>query len=110
MEDAQAGLAEFLEEIEIRDARIPVVANVTARPVTAAAEIRANLIAQMTAPVRWEESMRWFLAAGPVEFTEIGAGSVLKGLLRSIDRAAVCTALGSAESVAEALGADEVRG
>ena len=110
MEDAQAGLAAFLDDIEIRDARIPVVANVTARAVTAAAEIRANLVAQMTAPVRWEESMRSLIAAGPVEFTEIGAGSVLKGLLRSIDRAAVCTSLGSGESVAEALGAGEVHG
>lgn len=110
MEDAKAGLAEFLAGIAIADARIPVIANVTARPVTAAAEIRANLIAQMTAPVRWEESMRFLIGEGPIEFTEIGAGTVLKGLMRSIDRAASCTSLGSAESVAEALGAGGVRG
>lgn len=101
MEDAQAGLAEFLDGIEIRDARIPVVANVTARPVTDAAEIRRNLVAQMTAPVRWEESMRFLIAEGPVEFWEIGAGTVLRGLLRSIDRGATCTSLGAAGTVAE---------
>lgn len=109
MEDAKAGLAEFLDGVEIRDARIPVIANVTARPVRAAAEIRANLVAQMTAPVRWEDSMRWLIGQGDVEFVEVGAGTVLKGLLRSIDRQATCTSLGSAESVAEALGAGEVR-
>ncbi len=110
MEDAKAGLAEFLQDIAIADARIPVVSNVTARPVTAAAAIRANLIAQMTAPVRWEESMRFLIGEGPIGFVEIGAGTVLKGLLRSIDRSASCTSLGSAESVAEALGAGQVHG
>jgi [acyl-carrier-protein] S-malonyltransferase len=109
MEDAQAALAEFLAEVEIRDARIPVIANVTARPETAAAEIRGNLVRQMTAPVRWEESMRFLLGEGPVEFFEVGAGTVLKGLLRSIDRGASCTSLGAAETVAEALAAGGAR-
>lgn len=109
MADAQAELAAFLEGIEIRDARIPVVSNVAARPTTDAAELRRNLVAQMTAPVRWEESMRFLLDEGVSEFYEIGAGSVLKGLLRSIDRSARCTALGAAETVSEALAAGETR-
>jgi [acyl-carrier-protein] S-malonyltransferase len=109
MADAQRDLEEFLRDIPIRDARIPVVSNVTARPVTAAAEIRANLVAQMTSPVKWEESMRFLVDGGVGEFFEIGAGSVLKGLLRSIDRSARCTSLGNAESVAEVLTAEEAR-
>ena len=109
MEDAKRELAAFLDGIEIRNARLPVVANVTARPETDAAEIRRNLVAQMTAPVRWEESMRFLLDEGVAEFYEIGAGSVLKGLLRSIDRNARGTALGAAESISEVLAAGEAR-
>ena len=109
MEDAQRELGRFLEGIEIRDARIPVVSNVSARPVTDAAEIRRNLVAQMTAPVRWEESMRFLIGEGADEFFEIGAGTVLKGLLRSIDRSARCTSLGAAETISEALAAEEAR-
>jgi [acyl-carrier-protein] S-malonyltransferase len=99
MRDAQAGLADFLDGIRIRDARIPVVSNVTARPVTAAAEIRANLVAQMTSPVRWAESMRFLLDRGVREFYEIGAGKVLRGLLRSVERDARCVNVGPPDTV-----------
>ncbi len=109
MADAQRELEAFLSDIPIRDARFPVVSNVSARPVSAAADIRRNLVLQMTSPVRWEESMRFLLGAGVAESFEIGAGSVLKGLLRSIDRSARCTSLGSAESIAEALTAEQTR-
>ncbi|MCA9750660.1 MAG: ACP S-malonyltransferase [Gemmatimonadetes bacterium] len=103
MEDAQRELAAFLAELDIRDAQVPVVSNVHARPVTAAAEIRQNLVDQMTSPVRWEESMRFLLDSGVTEFYEIGAGKVLRGLLRSIERSAKCTNVGPAESIPEAL-------
>ncbi len=103
MEDAQAELAEFLRGLEFRDARVPVVANVSARPVTAAAEIRQNLVDQMTNPVRWEESMRFLLDGGVTGFYEVGAGKVLRGLLRSIDRSAKAVPVGTPESVAAIL-------
>ncbi|HMB70038.1 MAG TPA: malonyl CoA-acyl carrier protein transacylase, partial [bacterium] len=93
------GLAEFLDGIEIRDARIPVVSNVSARPVTAAAEIRESLVAQMTSPVRWADSMRFLLDQGVQEFYEIGAGKVLRGLLRSIDRGPKCINVGTPDTV-----------
>ena len=103
MEDAQAELAGFLDGIEIRDARIPVVANVSARPVSDAPTIRRNLVDQMTSPVRWEESMRFLLDAGVVGFYEVGAGKVLRGLLRSIDRSARAACIGEPDSVRERL-------
>ena len=53
----------------------------------------------MTSPVRWEESMRALLTGGVNDFYEVGAGSVLKGILRQIDKSATCTAIGTAESV-----------
>ncbi len=75
-----------LEEATITDARIPVVANVTARPVQEAAAIRELLYRQVAAPVRWEETVRWLLDQGVRTFVEIGPGSVLSGLIRKVDR------------------------
>jgi [acyl-carrier-protein] S-malonyltransferase len=99
MADAQAELSEFLAGIEFEDARIPVVSNVSARPVTDGAALRTNLVAQMTAPVRWEESMRFLLDDGVTEFYEVGAGKVLRGLLRTIDRGAKVVPIGTPEEV-----------
>jgi [acyl-carrier-protein] S-malonyltransferase len=104
MEDARDELTGFLEDIEIRDAAVPVVANVSARPVTRAAEIRRNLVDQMTSTVEWEDSMRFLLDEGVSEFYEIGAGKVLRGLLRSIDRSARCNSVGPPETLIEVRG------
>jgi [acyl-carrier-protein] S-malonyltransferase len=87
MESAAAGLREALARVAIQDARIPVVANQSARPVTAAEEIRVSLERQLLGAVRWEESMRWLVANAGTTMVEIGPGRVLKGLMRSIDRA-----------------------
>ena len=72
-------------------ARIPVVANVTARPITTPDEIRAELTAQLTAPVRWTESVRHLGALGVDAYVEVGPGDVLLGLVKRIDRAATRT-------------------
>jgi len=104
MADARDELAEFLADVEIRDAAVPVVANVSARPVTAAAELRRNLVDQMTAPVRWEESVRFLLDEGVGDLYEIGAGKVLRGLVRAIDRSVRCTPVGTPDTVNAALG------
>jgi [acyl-carrier-protein] S-malonyltransferase len=98
MADARAELEEFLRALPIADARVPLVANATAEPVRRADDIRRLLGEQMTSPVRWEESMRVLLAQG-CEFYEIGAGSVLKGLLRQTEKSATCTPVGTAESI-----------
>jgi [acyl-carrier-protein] S-malonyltransferase len=107
MEDAQTELADFLSGLDFRNAQVPVVANVAAAPSTDADELRRNLVEQMTAPVRWEESMRFLLDEGVDEFYEIGAGRVLRGLLRSIDRSASCVSIGTGSSVAEFLAEQE---
>ncbi len=69
-------------------ARIPVVANVTAQPIITPDEIRAELTAQLTAPVRWTESVRQLGALGVDAYVEVGPGDVLLGLVKRIDRAA----------------------
>ena len=72
-------------------ARIPVVANVTAQPITTPDEIRAEMTAQLTAPVRWTESIRALGALGVDAYVEVGPGDVLLGLVKRIDRAATRT-------------------
>ena len=69
-------------------ARIPVVANVTAQPLTTPDEIRAELTAQLTAPVRWTDGVRWLGSQGVDAYVEVGPGDVLLGLVKRIDRQA----------------------
>ena len=84
MESAQEGLKEALENTPIRDASIPVYANVTAQPVRDANGIRRLLLQQLTRPVRWEESVVAMAADGASTFVEIGPGKVLQGLVKRI--------------------------
>jgi [acyl-carrier-protein] S-malonyltransferase len=91
MAPAAERLAADLERLPIRDARIPVVANVSAAPVRAADEIRRALLAQVASPVRWEESVRRMYADGVRIFAEIGPGTALSGMIRrTVPDAATC--------------------
>jgi [acyl-carrier-protein] S-malonyltransferase len=82
MESAQTGLKVALDKASIRDASIPVYANVTAQPVQKAGEIRNLLFQQLTSPVRWEETVNNMSTDGATTFVEIGPGKVLQGLVR----------------------------
>jgi [acyl-carrier-protein] S-malonyltransferase len=93
MESAREGLERALKDAPIADARIPVYANVTAEPVTRAAEIRALLVAQLTCPVRWEESVRNMVRDGAERFLEIGPGRVLQGLVKRITPSAAAAGI-----------------
>jgi [acyl-carrier-protein] S-malonyltransferase len=84
MESAQEGLKEGLARTAVRDARIPVYANVTGEPVRHAEEIRSLLYRQLTSPVRWEESVNNMARDGMTACTEVGPGKVLQGLVRRI--------------------------
>ena len=86
MEPARAELAEAIAATEIHTPICPVFQNVDALPHTDPAEIKANLIAQLTAPVRWTQTVRNMIAAGATEFVELGPGKVLQGLVAKIDR------------------------
>ena len=87
MKPAETRLAPELRALAANDPRIPVVANVDAQPkLDAGASIDA-LIAQVSAPVRWEEVVRRLVADGARTFVEIGPGAVLAGLIKKIDRA-----------------------
>ena len=86
MDSAVAALTEALGEMPIVDAKIPVVSNVDAQPHTSADEIRDLLARQVVNPVRWEDSVRGMISGGAEGFLELGAGRVLRGTLRRIER------------------------
>lgn len=86
MEPARAELAEAIEHTHFSKPACPVYQNVDALPHTDPAEIKANLIAQLTAPVRWTQTVKNMIADGATEFVELGPGKVLQGLVAKIDR------------------------
>jgi len=85
MESARAGLKGALDKTKIHDIEVPVYANVTARPMRFADEIRNQLIRQLVSPVRWEESVISMINDGATTFVEIGPGKVLQGLVKRIN-------------------------
>jgi len=90
MGSAVERLAAALADVPMRPPRIPVISNVDARPHEDPEELRQLLIRQVVSPVLWEDSMRYLLGQGFDQFYEIGAGRVLRGLLKRIDRKADC--------------------
>ena len=84
MEPARAELADAIAATDFHRPICPVYQNVDAMPHTDPAEIRANLIAQLTAPVRWTQTVRNMVADGATEFVELGPGKVLQGLVSKI--------------------------
>ncbi|MBS4211880.1 ACP S-malonyltransferase [Neobacillus rhizophilus] len=86
MKPASGQLREVLDGIDMKDAEVPVVANVSAEPVTSAAEIKDKLIEQLYSPVLWEDSVQKMIELGVDTFIEIGPGKVLSGLIKKIDK------------------------
>lgn len=101
MEYAREGLAEVLEAVDLHPPRCPVYLNVTGEPTTDPNEIRQRLMEQLLSPVRWAQSLRRMAADGANRFVEVGAGDVLRGLVRRTLGDDVDTAgAGRAEDVA----------
>ena len=86
MEPAKEELARAIEAADFHAPVCPVYQNVDGKPHTDPAEIKANLIAQLTAPVRWTQDVQAMIADGADEFVELGPGKVLQGLILKIDR------------------------
>jgi len=84
MQSAAAALAEAIEKTAFGEALCPVYQNVDARPHTNPDEIKANLLAQLTAPVRWTQLVQQMAADGATDFVECGPGKVLQGLVKKI--------------------------
>jgi [acyl-carrier-protein] S-malonyltransferase len=98
MASAQPKLKDALDEIRINPPSVPVVSNVTAQPHVPSA-IASRLIEQVTAPVRWEDSMRYLLGQGFTRFIELGPGKALSGFMRRIDGQAQMLNVADVESL-----------
>ncbi|MBD3583892.1 ACP S-malonyltransferase [Flavobacterium selenitireducens] len=86
MEPAREELAAAIEATKFNEPVCPVYQNVTANAVSDPAQIKKNLIIQLTAPVRWTQSIQQMIADGATLFTEVGPGNVLQGLIKKIDK------------------------
>ncbi|ARS35880.1 ACP S-malonyltransferase [Pontibacter actiniarum] len=88
MKPAEVELAKAIEETTFSEGICPIYQNVDAMPHTDPAEIKQNLIHQLTAPVRWTQSVQQMVADGATHFVECGPGKVLQGLVKKIERTA----------------------
>lgn len=93
MEPARQELAEAIENAEFKTPVCPIYQNVDAQPHTDPAEIKENLIKQLTSPVRWTQCVQNMIANGATEFVELGPGNVLQGLVKKIDRSVATSGL-----------------
>jgi [acyl-carrier-protein] S-malonyltransferase len=100
MQPAAEAMQEALARVQMAAPKVPVVANVTARPVTDAEGIRRALVAQVTGTVRWRESVAFMVGAGVNRFFELGSGKVLTGLLKRIAEGATGVAIGTPADIA----------
>ncbi len=99
MKPAQDRLAADLEQLEFGEPKFPVVTNVDARITTAPAELRDALFRQVSAPVRWVESMQLLMENGVDKMVEVGPGKVLSGLMRQTSRDIKCLNVEDAASL-----------
>jgi [acyl-carrier-protein] S-malonyltransferase len=100
MEPAQQTFNRAVRTSPLTGPQIPIVGNVTARPLEDVAAIHADLEAQLTSRVRWTESIQWMISQGVTTFIELGSGNVLTGLLKRIDREAQGYTLSTPEDFA----------
>jgi [acyl-carrier-protein] S-malonyltransferase len=103
MEPAAKVMAEALGAVEVKSPAIPLIANVAASEVTDADKIRQRLVEQVTGMVRWRESVAYMVEKGVGSLYEIGAGRVLTGLARRIDRDLEAKSVGSPEEIDAAM-------
>ncbi len=100
MGPAAEKMAEALAEADLKAPSVPVLANISVTQLSDPAAIRDSLVAQVTGRVRWRESVAAMAEAGVTELVEIGAGKVLSGLARRIDKSLTATAVNTPEDVA----------
>jgi len=101
------GMEKALDSTKLRDARVPVLANTSAKPITSPGEIRQELLTQLQSPVRWTESIRVMADRGVDTFVEIGPKNVLTGLIRRIIPSARTINVGKTEEIEAFLATQE---
>ena len=99
MIEAEEGLAEELESLQFRQPRMPIVANCDCRPLEQVQEIREELVSGLCRCVQWKDSVRAMVDSGVNRFVEFGAGGVLAGLIKRIDREVEVAAVADPDSI-----------
>jgi len=99
MAPAAQEMAYALADTNIRPPFVPVVSNVTAKGVSEPSDIRRLLVDQITGMVRWRESVQWMKEQGVTEMVELGAGKVLAGLVKRIEKDIACESVGTPEQI-----------
>jgi len=92
-------MAVTLEQVSLAEATVPVIGNVSAAPITDPADVRVELVQQLTSPVRWVESVQYMIRQGVQIFVEIGPKSTLKGLIQQIGPAAQTWCIGTVADI-----------
>ena len=95
MKTAQEDLSKVINSLDFKDANIPIISNVDAKPVVDKEKIKNNLITQMVSPVLWIDSIKYIYDQGVNHFYELGPSKILKGLIRKIDRSLVVDNFGT---------------
>jgi [acyl-carrier-protein] S-malonyltransferase len=95
MASSQEEFGQSVGAAAITEARIPVIGNVSAKPMQSVGKIQADLIAQLTSRVRWTESIQFLIDQGITNFIEIGTGKILSGLIKRIDRGTTRISIGT---------------
>ncbi len=104
MKEAARAFAQAVAAVPIKHPDVPVIANVSARPLASAQDIRTELINQLTSPVRWTASVQYMAAQGVTTLVEVGPKDVLTGLARRIDASLLASNVGDAAGVARFTG------
>lgn len=99
MAGAAREFARSVEATHFREAAVPLIANVTGRPISAVGDIRRELVEQLINPVRWTASVQYMVAEGVTQFYEIGPKDVLAGLIRRISESTQVISIGTVEAV-----------
>ena len=99
MQPAVDGMTQILAKVTFQDPFVPIIANVTAQPLTAGSQIREELLKQLCSGVQWQRSVEFMVKQQVGRFIEIGPGKVLAGLIKRISRESEMVNLGDANAV-----------
>ena len=99
MEPAKAGLVQAVTDLRFEDPKVPIVGNCTAEPLRTAAEVKREVISQISSCVQWKRSMDFMVGAGVSRFIEIGPGRALSSMAKRIDRSVSSVSVGDMDSV-----------
>jgi [acyl-carrier-protein] S-malonyltransferase len=102
MQPAANGLAQVIATTQVQDARIPIISNITAQPLTGAQDIREELAEQISSSVQWIRTIEYLVQAGVSVFIEIGPGQALTGMIKRISKGVTTVTISSMVDIEKA--------